>query len=102
MRHRLTFEKPVPAADGAGGSTITWNEVAEVWGEITPLRPAERQVGEGIVDTTSHKITIRFRSNVAAGDRFLLGQRVFAIKGVTDPGEDQRYLVCLADEEASA
>ena len=45
------------------------------------------------------RIVIRHRSDVAPGDRFRLGARLFSIKSVTDPHEDRRYLVIAAEEE---
>ena len=41
---------------------------------------------------------IRFRDDVAGGDRFRLGDRLLEIRAVFDPDEDGRWLVCLADE----
>ena len=102
LRLRLDLEKATPTPDGAGGSTLSWGVVATVSAEAMPLKAEEREVGEGLQDVVSHRIVIRQREDVAAGDRFRLGQRVFRIKGVTDPEEDGRYLVCLCEEEAAA
>lgn len=102
LRARLSLEKATPTADGAGGGTLAWSAVATLSGDIVPLRPRERETGEGIEDVVEHRIVIRRRGDVAAGDRFRLGTRVFAIKGVTDPEEDGRWLVCRCDEEGAA
>ena len=99
LRLRLVLEKPVAAPDGAGGSTLDWDAIATIAADVTPLRADERGVGEGIGDVTRHRIIIRHRSDVAAGDRFRLVERIFRIASVTDPAEDGRYLACLADEE---
>lgn len=99
LRLRLVLEKPVAAPDGAGGRTLGWNAVGIVAAELIPVRPEERGVGDGIADLTLHKVVIRHRGDVEPGDRFRLGQRTFLILGVTDPEEDGRYLVCLAEEE---
>jgi SPP1 family predicted phage head-tail adaptor len=102
LRHRLVLERPVATADGAGGATIAWEEVATLSAEIVPASSVERNVGEGLADLTQHKVVIRKRDDVSAGDRFRLGARLFRITGVTDPEEDGRYLVCLAEEEGAA
>jgi SPP1 family predicted phage head-tail adaptor len=102
LRLRLELEKATPMPDGAGGSTLVWGAVATLSADVVPLKAEEREVGEGLADVVSHRIVIRQRDDVAAGDRFRLGTRVFRINGITDPEEDGRYLVCLCEEEGAA
>jgi SPP1 family predicted phage head-tail adaptor len=102
MRHRLTLEKAARTADGAGGATLAWNAAATLWGEIVPVKAEERPRGEGLADMALCKITIRHRTDVAAGDRLRLGSRLFLILAVSDPAEDKRFLACLAEEGGAA
>ena len=83
----------------AGGATLGWTATGIVAADVTPVRADERGSGEGIADMVLHKIILRHRPDVAPGDRFRLGARVFLILAVTDPQEDGRYLACLAEEE---
>jgi SPP1 family predicted phage head-tail adaptor len=99
LRQRLALEKPTPVPDGQGGCVLTWDAVANVFAEVTPLRADERSVGEGLGDIVTHRVVIRHRADVFPGDRFALGTRVFRIRGMSDPNEDGRYLVCLCEEE---
>jgi SPP1 family predicted phage head-tail adaptor len=99
LRLRLDLQKATATPDGAGGSTLAWDTVATIAADMQPVRAGERDVGEGLGDLTLQRIVIRHRSDVAAGDRFRLGARLFRIASVTDPDEDGRYLVCLAEEE---
>ena len=99
LRLRLVLEKPVATPDGAGGATLAWSGVGIVAADLTPVRAEERGRGEGIADLTLHKVIIRYRSDVEAGDRFRIGARTFLILAVSDPQEDGRYLQCLAEEE---
>ena len=99
LRLRLILEKPVRTADGAGGATLAWSASGIVAAELIPVRPEERGTGQGVADLILHKVVIRHRTDVEPGDRFRLGQRGFLILAVTDPQEDGRYLVCLAEEE---
>ncbi len=91
----------MPTSDGAGGVTLAWDAVAEIWAEIVPMKAEERAVGEGQGDLTLHKIIIRKRDDVSTGDRLVLGARLFSIKSVTDRQEDARYLTCLCEEEGA-
>lgn len=99
LRLRLVLEKPTPTPDGAGGFTLAWASVATIAGDVTPVRAEERRAGEGPADLVTHRIVIRHRSDVETGNRFRLGERLFRIRSITDPHEDRRYLVCLAEEE---
>ena len=81
-----------------GGATLAWSAAATVFADVTPVRAEERR-GDEVSDATLHRIVIRHRDDVEAGDRFRLGERLFAIRSVTDPDEDGRFLVCMAEEE---
>jgi SPP1 family predicted phage head-tail adaptor len=99
LRLRLVLERATPSADGAGGATLVWNEIATVAADVTPVSADERSVGEGLGDLTLQRIVIRKRADILAGDRFRLGARLFRIRSITDPAEDGRYLVCICEEE---
>jgi SPP1 family predicted phage head-tail adaptor len=101
LRLRIAFEKPLLDPDGMGGAALIWDPVATIAADVTPMRTDERTIGEGVEQVTRHRITIRSRDDVSAGDRFRLGVRIFAIRSVTDPAEDGRWLVCLCEEEGS-
>lgn len=99
LRLRLVLEKPTPTPDGAGGFTLDWAGAATLAGDVVPVRAEERRLGEGLGDLVTHRIVIRHRSDIETGDRLRLGERLFRIRGITDPHEDGRYLVCLTEEE---
>jgi len=102
LRLRLALERATRSADGAGGATLTWNEIATVSADVIPVRADERDVGDGLGDVTLQRIVIRKRDDLLAGDRFRLGERLFRIRSVSDPDEDGRFLLCLCDEEGRA
>lgn len=101
LRLRLVLEKATPTSDGAGGVTESWTAAATIAADVTPVKAEERALGEGLADLTLHRIVIRHRDDVASGDRFRLGTRLFRVRSVTDPNEDGRFLVCLAEEEGA-
>ena len=102
LRLRLALEKASRVPDGAGGATLAWSETARFFAEVAPLRAEERADGDGLSDRITHRVTVRHRMDLAAGDRLRLGARVLVIRSVHDPHEDRRFLVCLATEEGSA
>lgn len=98
LRHRLTLQQEVRTADGAGGYTPSWSDVATVWAQVEPLKGAERLHAMQLQDTVSHRVTIRYRAGVTAALRLLFGTRVFNIRAVINPGERNRWLELMCEE----
>jgi SPP1 family predicted phage head-tail adaptor len=48
--------------------------------------------------TLTHRVTVRWRASLDTSMRFKKGARVFAIRGVYDPEDMTRRLVCLCEE----
>lgn len=101
MTARLALEEPVSMPDGQGGATVSWTEIAAMWAKIEPVssRLAERAGAE--IGTITHRIWLRFREGLVAGQRLRKGARLFAVKLVQDPDETGRYLTCLCEEVAA-
>jgi len=100
MTARLDLQAPQAVPDGQGGATVTWEVMASLWARIEPVSfvVEEQAAGEG--GTISHRIWVRFREDVSAGQRFRKGARTFLVRLVHDPDETRRYLVCQCEEEA--
>jgi SPP1 family predicted phage head-tail adaptor len=100
MTARLDLEVPQSAPDGQGGATVTWEVAASLWARIEPVSfvVAEAAAAEG--GTISHRIWVRFREDIAAGQRFRKGGRTFSVRLVRDPDETRRYLVCQCEEQS--
>lgn len=98
LRHRLTLLRPVTTEDSLGGRSTTYTPLAGVWGEVIPLNQHERLLGERNVHQVSHRVRIRWREGVEAGQRMTYNGRTFDVKGVYDPLSDQRWLVLDVNE----
>lgn len=99
LRARLDLQKPEQTPDGGGGFSTTWSAIAVVAAEISPIAGAEKRIGEGLIGTLRHRVVIRYRDDVASGDRFLLDTRVLTIFAAYDKNQDRRFLTCLVNEE---
>lgn len=100
MRLRLAIETPLDTPDGAGGVTRAWANAGACWGALTPLSGTERLVADRPETAFDHRIELRWRAGLRAGHRLRAGERVFAIRVLTDPDGSRRRLVCLAEEIA--
>jgi len=99
MTARLDLEAPVATPDGQGGAALTWNVVASLWARIEPVSFQVAEEASAERGTISHRIWVRYREDIAAGQRFRKGARIFVVKLVRDPDETRRYLVCQCEEE---
>lgn len=84
--------------DGQDVAVVSWTETAAIWAMVeTVSSTLTERAGAGI-GTISHRIWLRFRQGVLAGQRFRKGTRRFAVKLVQDPDETGRGLTCLCEE----
>lgn len=98
LRHELTLEVCTTVPDGIGGHSESWTEIATVFAQIELVSASSVFAADQTIETVTHRLTMRWRSDVASGMRFVRQGRVFEIVTVNDPDESGRYLVCRARE----
>lgn len=98
LRHRLTLERLVQSADGAGGFSEGWAVEATLWGRLRPLSGSEAVHADRLSGRHAHEITIRYRSGVDPSMRFRMGARIFEIVSIENLGERGRWLRALCEE----
>lgn len=93
LRHELSLQaRP-------GDEPGEWTEIARVFARIEPVSDASRFAADRPLEMLTHRITLRWRTGVEAGMRFVKAGRLFDILTVIDPDERQRYLICRTREE---
>ena len=92
---RLDLEAPAEVSDGQGGVFVTWYAMASLWAIVEPTSMERQEIASQNRAVISHRITMRFRSDVSVAQRFRKGARIFEILSFQDPDETGRYLVCL-------
>jgi len=99
FRHRVTFQKSVETPDGYKGHTITWESVVTVWAQVKPLSGREYFYAHQIKNVVSHRIRMRYRTDVNAEMRIRFGDRYFSIESIFDMEEGQEFLEILCQEK---
>jgi SPP1 family predicted phage head-tail adaptor len=99
LRQRVEVERPVGTPDEAGGETVAWETVATLWARIDPVKAGEHTIAGHLAALVSHKLTFRWREDLAGGMRVLFRERRFRILAVFDPDERRHYVVAVAEEE---
>lgn len=98
MRHRMRLDRVVETPDLSGGVLRAWMPVATLWAAIEPLERRAGLVGDAPASLATHRVAIRFRVGVEAGQRLVYGTRRFDIRTVVDPDE-RRFRLNLTVEE---
>jgi SPP1 family predicted phage head-tail adaptor len=98
LRRRLALQVPGGAADGAGGVSRSWTTLATLWGSLDPVGRVPTLYGDAPSSRATHRVSLRWRADVAAGQRLVMGTRSFTILTVTDPDERRRSLGLLVEE----
>lgn len=101
LRTELKLEELKTDADGIGGYTETWQEIALIWGEVRAVTSSSRFLAQRWHPETTHRITIRFDNAVKAGMRLRKGNRIFQIDAIQDADETRRYQICFVREETA-
>jgi SPP1 family predicted phage head-tail adaptor len=100
---RLTVQAATETADGQGGASTVWADVADVWAELVPLRAAERIQAEAVGSVASYRFRTRVRADVAPAMRVRWTPRwpaghaplVLEIGGITiEPDRTHMILDC--------
>jgi SPP1 family predicted phage head-tail adaptor len=98
LRNRVTIEAPADAPDGAGGFTRSFAPLAQVWAKIDPVSARDQFVEQRQEQSTTHVVTIRWRSDVKSQMRILHRGRKLLIQSVIDRDERRRFLICECEE----
>jgi SPP1 family predicted phage head-tail adaptor len=98
MRQRLSLDAALESTDESGALQTAWSALGDLWGRIIPARSGDRFVADRQEETITHRILIRWRSDVQSGMRFRLAGRSFLVRSAFDPDERQRVLICRCQE----
>ena len=98
LLHRFALEMPVRTPDGAGGASLAWGLVGEVWGELRSMSGSMHLDADRLGARISHAIWLRYRPGLTPDLRLRLGTRVFIVRSILDHDGRQRYLECHCEE----
>lgn len=91
LNKRATFQRFTSVSDGAGGTTKTWTDFAEVWAQFSPERAREKIQQGRIADNQAGALRVRSSTatrQIDATYRVTLDGVTYNIRSVINP--DQR------------
>lgn len=100
LRDRLTIQRQVRTPDNSGGFAVNWENIPDdpvVFAEIAPLTFREEIRFRQIATQASHRITIRYRADIAADMRLIDGAKTYNIVSLLPLDSRLEYLVIIAE-----
>jgi SPP1 family predicted phage head-tail adaptor len=82
LRHRVVLEKPVAAADGAGGEAVTFQPVRSAWARVRPVSQGRRGRAGASLASGDYTITVRRWTDIKPGWRVVFEDEPLAIESV--------------------
>lgn len=102
LNRRITLQEEIKVADGAGGFTSSWQNVAdnpEIYASIIPLTSGEILHYSKLSHKVNYQITIRYRDDITSAMRITHANKSYEIKSVINIQGKNKYLKILAEGE---
>lgn len=97
LRERVTIQSNVSVSDGAGGQTLTWTDLSTVWARVEPLQGKEVVQASQIQGPFTHRIWLRYRTDVGLAMRVLWGLKYMNVRAVVQ-SEKRAFTQLLCEE----
>ena len=98
LRHRLRLEEPLDVSDGSGGFERSYRTLAYVWARVNPITADAQFIEQRYEQTTGFQVDLRWRSDIAAGMRFVFRNRILLVHTVRNFDSARRFLTCACEE----
>jgi SPP1 family predicted phage head-tail adaptor len=99
LKSQLLLEEESLISDGLGGQTSTWNTVATLWAEISPISGKEQLFASQLNSSVRYRLMLRYRGEVTTRMRLRddTNNRIFNIRSVINVEEKKQLIEILAD-----
>ena len=94
-RHRITLQNATITRNEYGEVIRTWYDLDTVWAAVDTLKGDEYFAARTLRNAVSHRVTLRYRSDITPHHRLLFEGRTFDIEAVLpDSRKTQLVLMC--------
>ena len=98
MKRRIMLQRPAKTEDEGGGRRVVYQDVANVWASVEPISSREYFFAQQERADVTHKIRIRFRTDVKNNWRVRYGSAQFLVDSIIDIGGERRFMELLSHE----
>ena len=99
---RIRIESRTAGATDDWGQPLpeSWDTVAELWANVKHLNGVESIKASATVSTVKASVRIRYRADIDAGMRVLIGAAVYDIRAVLPDMQRREYLDLVVEATA--
>jgi SPP1 family predicted phage head-tail adaptor len=98
LDQRATLQAKILTPDGGGGYAESWQTFASMWVSVSPIGASDTLGADVLQSRVRHRLVLRRRSDLAAGQRVLIGARTFKVHAVLDEGPRASVVTLLCEE----
>ena len=98
LRDRVQIQRKDVSALSSGGSEVTFVPLATVWARVHQISERAGEISDGRGARISHSVVMRFRSDIATGDRLVYRGRALEVIAAEDLNGRRAYLNCSCTE----
>ncbi len=98
MTDRVTLRRREMVSQPEGGHVALFVPLASVWARVRSLRGRQGTSADGRAVEISHAVVLRFRSDIAPGDRILYRGRALDVVSAADLDGRRAFLSCACSE----
>lgn len=79
LKHRVTIQNPTKTRSASGSASLGWGTVATVWASVRGMSGRDVIMAAQAQALVTHKVMIRYRTDVNAQTRLLYEGKVFEV-----------------------
>lgn len=98
LREQVRIERPDASADGQGGQTISWRDVATLYAKVEPLQSVVQEAlfADQQLAREAYRITLRYRPDISADMRLFWRGKLLNIASIYDDHQTRDVLYIVA------
>lgn len=98
LTERVQLRRRESLGDGGGGHERIFVPLNSVWARVRSLTGRQGTNADGRAVAISHSVVLRFRSDIAPGDRIVYRGRNLDVVSTADLNGRRAYLSCACSE----
>jgi SPP1 family predicted phage head-tail adaptor len=98
LDQRASLQAKVLTPDGGGGYAESWQTFATAWVKVAPVGANDNFGPDALESRVRHRLVLRRRADLAAGQRALVGARTFRVHALLDEGARAETVTLLCEE----
>jgi SPP1 family predicted phage head-tail adaptor len=100
LTDRVTLKRKIVSSEPEGGEVAVYSTLSTVWARVRQLSARQAYAGDARGQAISHSVVLRFRTDLAPGDRIVYRGRDLEIAALADINGRRAYLSCQCSERA--